>query len=68
MTISRSKTCEVNISLYLNDLALKRHENISNAFKSSKEIYSKICPHCGGPAYIGMNEVDCQAKCTEGKY
>jgi hypothetical protein len=28
--------------------------------------YPHTCPRCNSPAYIGINRVDCSAKCTEG--
>lgn len=31
--------------------------------KAKDDKYPHECPRCHGPAYIGLNSVDCKAKC-----
>ncbi len=32
---------------------------------SAENRYPHKCPHCGGPAYIGLGPVDCSAGCNK---
>ena len=33
------------------------------AGEHDRSRYPHSCPHCGGPAYVGMNDVDCMRRC-----